>query len=367
MRVLILSKRQYTGRDLLDDRYGRVFELPAALARRGHTIRGVALSYRRRRECEYRWADIDRLTWYSVNLGPFGSGLCRYMSELHRAALEFNPDVVWATSDSYHGMMGGWFSRRYGSPLVVDFYDNYESFGASRVPGVVASLRAASRRAAAVTVVSSTLAERMGRRYRLSQSPYVIGNGVDTRIFCPRDRSVARRQLGLPEEARIMGVVGTLARSRGIADVFEAFLHLAESHPKLWFVFAGERDQTPARYKHPRIRDMGILAPFDVPVLLSSLDVAVVSNIDSAFGRYCYPQKLMESIACGIPLVAAGVGEVARILAENPHALYRPGDSASLADAIRRMLVDPRPVSIPVADWHERGGQLESVLSKQLR
>jgi glycosyltransferase involved in cell wall biosynthesis len=75
----------------------------------------------------------------------------------------------------------------------------------------------------------------------------------------------------------------------------------------------------------------------------------------------------MESIACGIPLVAAGVGEVARILAENPHTLYCPGDSASLADAIRRMLVDPRPVSIPVADWRERGEQLESVLSKQLR
>lgn len=367
MRVLVLSKRQYTGRDLLDERYGRVFEMPAALARRGHTVHGMALSYRLRRERTYRWDDIEGLAWSSVNLGLLGTGLYRYLSELRRTMLDFRPDVLWATSDAYHGILGGWLSRNYRIPLVLDFYDNYESFSASRFPGVIHGLRAASRKAAALTVVSSTLAEWMVPAYRLARSPVVIGNGVDTHAFAPRDRVAARRQLGLPEQARIMGVAGSLTRSRGIADVFEAYLQLAAADPDLWFVFAGPRDDTPSRYRHPRIRDLGTLTPLDVPVMLSALDVAMVSNVDSAFGRYCFPQKLMEAIACGIPLVAAEVGEVARILRGNSHALYRPGDSSGLAGAIRRVLLNPRPLSVPVSGWRQLGEKLEQVLAQQVR
>jgi len=366
MRVLVLSKRQYTGRDLLDDRYGRVFEMPAALARRGHAVHGIALSYRFRRAGAYRWDDIERLTWSSVNLGPLGTGLYGYLSDLRRAVRDFSPDVVWATSDAYHGILGGWLSRKYRIPTVLDFYDNYESFSASRLPGVIQGLRTASRRAAALTVVSSTLAEWMVPAYRLARAPVVIGNGVDTRVFYSRDRAASRRQLGLPAQARIMGVAGSLTRSRGIAEVFEAFLQLAAAEPNLWLVYAGPRDGTPNRYRHPRIRDLGALSPLDVPVLLSALDVAVVSNIDSAFGRYCFPQKLMEAIACGTPLVAAAVGEVSRIMEGNREALYRPGDASSLAVAVRRMLRSRRPVSVAASDWQQRGEQLEAVLSRAI-
>jgi hypothetical protein len=48
MKILVLNKRQYMGKDLLDDRFGRFWELPLELARLGHEVRGLALSYRRR-------------------------------------------------------------------------------------------------------------------------------------------------------------------------------------------------------------------------------------------------------------------------------------------------------------------------------
>ena len=44
MRILVLSKRQYTGKDLLDDHYGRIFEIPEELSKKGHAVRGVTLS-----------------------------------------------------------------------------------------------------------------------------------------------------------------------------------------------------------------------------------------------------------------------------------------------------------------------------------
>ena len=50
MRILVLTKRQYMGKDLLDDAYGRFYELPLELAALGHEVRGVCASYRRREE-----------------------------------------------------------------------------------------------------------------------------------------------------------------------------------------------------------------------------------------------------------------------------------------------------------------------------
>ena len=50
MRILVLTKRQYMGMDLLDDRFGRFRELPLELARLGHQVHGLCLSYRARND-----------------------------------------------------------------------------------------------------------------------------------------------------------------------------------------------------------------------------------------------------------------------------------------------------------------------------
>ena len=49
-RILVLSKRQYMGKDLLNDRFGRFREIPLELARIGHKVTGICLSYRARSE-----------------------------------------------------------------------------------------------------------------------------------------------------------------------------------------------------------------------------------------------------------------------------------------------------------------------------
>jgi len=48
LRILVLTKRQYTNRDLLDDRFGRIRELPLQLGLRGFQVDGLCLSYNRK-------------------------------------------------------------------------------------------------------------------------------------------------------------------------------------------------------------------------------------------------------------------------------------------------------------------------------
>lgn len=114
MRVLVLSKRQYTGKDLLDDRYGRLFELPAGLAALGHEVVAQVLSYRRRGSSRRIDAGVD---WRSTDLWPSPNA---YWGELSRTVESFRPDVIWASSDAIHAVMGARLRHKFGIPLVID-------------------------------------------------------------------------------------------------------------------------------------------------------------------------------------------------------------------------------------------------------
>jgi len=46
MRILVLAKRQYMVKNVIDDRFGRFRELPIDLSRLVHERRGLCLNYR---------------------------------------------------------------------------------------------------------------------------------------------------------------------------------------------------------------------------------------------------------------------------------------------------------------------------------
>ena len=71
MKILVLTKRQYMGKDLLDDRFGRFWELPLELTRLGHEVRGLAFSYRLRSDeipIEVDSLSGGKMSWASINL-----------------------------------------------------------------------------------------------------------------------------------------------------------------------------------------------------------------------------------------------------------------------------------------------------------
>ena len=252
MRFLVLTKRQYTGRDLLDDRYGRLYEIPRALAAAGHRVRGLAMSYRPRPS-----APPDAAGWESLNAPPFSPlGAARHLRRIRQLCREFRPDLVWASSDAWHAIAAWRTCVPAGIPYVVDLYDNYESFGLSRPPGVIPLLRRACRAADGLTLVSRTLADHVENSYSLppGQPHRVLGNAVATALFRPLDRQSARRELGLPEDAVLIGTAGALDASRGIATLLEAAELLAAAHPSLRLALAGPHGRQPRPLRAPADR-----------------------------------------------------------------------------------------------------------------
>lgn len=360
MKILVLCKRQYSDKDLLDDRFGRLYELPRQLARQGHSVRVCALSYRRRQGDRDSRPDDAGVRWYSTNALP--GGILRHSEWLDAVTLRWRPDIVWASSDMLQAVLAARWATQRSLPFAIDLYDNYKSFGLSRLPGLVRAFRSACRRASALTVVSHTLADHVRTDYGIACPVRVVVNGIRTEMFHPLDKRSSRMSLGLPVDARLVGTAGAVTASRGISDLFDAFIQMARTDQDLWLVHAGPTDRTISRYRHPRIIDLGRLPQVAVPQVLASLDVGVICNRDSTFGRYCFPLKLHEMLAMQIPVVAAALGDVAGILVSHPQCLYTAGDPNMLAERIRVQLEKGSSPRISISTWRNCADELDLAL-----
>jgi glycosyltransferase involved in cell wall biosynthesis len=367
MRILILTKRQYMAKDLLDDRYGRYRELPLELARLGHHVEGLALSYRRRAEAtmiDAPGAAGAQVRWHSVNLrrGLFPA-IGRYLDRARRLIGEFQPDVIWAGSDAYHVIFAARLAHDGKIKCVIDLYDNFESFGATKLPAVLPLFRRSIRSAGGVTCVSAQLATHIRDAYRYDGPQLVLKNAVRTDLFRPLERSTCRAQLSLPATAKLIGTAGALHKNRGIETLYRAFERLAASDHSVRLVVAGPRRMTDRLPSGERTHDLGNLPLETVPLLINALDVAVICNRNSAFGRFNFPQKAYEIIACGVPMVAAAVGSMNELFKHYPDCLFDPEDCASLADAIRRQLDHPLVTRLSAPSWADTAVGLSDFLS----
>lgn len=366
MRILVLTKRQYTSKDLLDDRYGRIREISLALAARGHQVFGICLSYRRRQEGETRDSDRRYSTetkWQSMNTGPLLlPGLISYVRRAFKAVREFKPDVILAYSDSVYGILGKWIGHHTNTRCVFDLYDNFECFGSTRFTGLIPLYRWTVRNSDGVICVSEPLRNKVTNEYRRVLPTIVIENAIRSDIFFPRDMQECRKRLGLPSDAVIIGTAGALHKNRGIDALFRGFELLAAEDDRIHLAVAGNRDRQVRFPSGSRVHDFGLLPQADVPTLINALDVAVICNLDSEFGRYCFPQKAYEILSCRRPLVAADVGVMKNLLSAYPKNLFKSDNPVDLARAVRIQLQEPTVTDIPVPTWDSLAERLDAFL-----
>ena len=293
-------------------------------------------------------------------------GLLRYIRRARAVINEFDPDLLWACSDSLYGIVGSRLARKSRKRWAFDIYDNFEYFGMVSVPSVRARYRRAVREADGVTCVSQALAGLLKETCAMPSAPLVVENGVRKDLFHPRDKQACRERMGLPADKAIIGVAGALSSTRGIETVFEGFEALAARREDLHLVVAGPRDGGLRIPEGTNVHDLGMLPLDKVPELLCALDIAVISNKDSAFGRYCFPQKLNEIMACEVPFVAADVGAMQSVLASHTEFLFKPEDPADFARAIERQLDERFLLDRPVPSWDDQAGLVEDLFRQLL-
>jgi glycosyltransferase involved in cell wall biosynthesis len=201
--------------------------------------------------------------------------------------------------------------------------------------------RAAARLVDAYVVVTPALA-RIATRECAPNRVHVVANGIDTSTFKPRRgaRSHSRRELGLPEDAWVVGTVGRLAPEKDQALLVMAMLPLLSERRRLVIVGDGpERDALRAAIREANAERHVLMtgARSDVPLLLSAFDAFALPSRTEGL-----PLGLLEAMACELPVVATWVGGVPDLVVPGVTGLLvPPTDALALRSALLALVESP--------------------------
>ncbi|HEX9111651.1 MAG TPA: glycosyltransferase [Terriglobales bacterium] len=237
---------------------------------------------------------------------------------------------------------------------AFDFYTNLTLIPAARwarVPVVIGSQRQlgdlltrmqfqaqlfALRLADAVVCNSQAAADRLCAAGLPRHKTVVIGNGMPPEVFAPAEPAIPR----VPGVLRIGMIARMNTRSKNHSSLLRAFAQLLKKMPNLELVLAGDG---PFRAEIEReAQELGIVQNVrflgdrrDVPAILASLDISVLPSVSESLSN-----SIIESMAQGIPVVAARVGGNVELVSEDRGTLVPAGDDSALVGALARLLKD---------------------------
>ena len=175
----------------------------------------------------------------------------------------------------------------------------------------------------------------------------------------PVERCAARRQLGLPEEATVVGYVGQIDARKDPLGV----VRFAEGLGSVHLLFAGREDAATtaslaARLATSPLRDRTLrLGPqADLGPAFAALDLYVMTSKNEGF----FPLALIEALERGVPVLAPSVGGIGTVIRDGQGAFLIPKpddrraiDETLLGAAANRLA----PLLRDTAGWEDQRRQ----------
>lgn len=185
-----------------------------------------------------------------------------------------------------------------------------------------------------------------------SERARLIPNGFDVDHFHPDPaaRVAVRRELEIPADAAVLGMVARYHPMKDHAMSLRAAARLAERRPNAVFVYAGRgvdagndelKGLIDALGLAGRVRLLGERR--DVARLYASLDVYWLSSAAQGIAEG-FPNVIAEAMACGVPCVATEIGDAATIIGQTGR-VVPSRDWRAFADATAELL-DAGPATL---------------------
>ncbi|HEY9526824.1 MAG TPA: glycosyltransferase family 4 protein [Anaerolineales bacterium] len=199
-----------------------------------------------------------------------------------------------------------------------------------------------SRRATMVAV-SQNLKEFVMEKVGISPDRIkVIYNGVDALPYCDStDVEQCRKELRIPQNDRLVGVVGNLYPVKGHQHLIDGIPAVLKKCPNTSFVFAGRGQLEPELKEQvhrlgldKRVHFLGLRQ--DIPRILAMLDVFVQPSLSEGLSM-----AILEAMIAGKPVVATQVGGNPELVLEGETGfLVPPRDSQALASSLVTLLTN---------------------------
>ena len=226
-----------------------------------------------------------------------------------------------------------------GVPAVTSRRD----LGYWQTARIIEALRRVNRLATAIVAN----AEVVGRRtvtieHALPSQVHVIANGhPGARFEAPADPDL-RTRLGIPTEARIVGLLANFRPLKRVEDLIQALAQLADDAADVHVLLIGTGPEGADHLRlaeslglQGRVHVHGVIG--DVVPVLKLLTIGVLCSESEGLSN-----ALIEYMACGLPVIASDVGGNPEVVSdESTGLLYPAGDIPRLTAALRSLLLDP--------------------------
>jgi teichuronic acid biosynthesis glycosyltransferase TuaC len=239
-----------------------------------------------------------------------------------------------AMPDAFAGAVAGRILRK---PVVVTCHGSDINIWTSRDrPRSRSLVTRGLMSARCVIAVSNALKQKIKTLGIGEDKIRVIGNGYDPDIFFPMDRLECRRKLGLPLDKIIYLSVGALKPIKGFSTLITAYGELKSSGLDFFGFIIGEgedRENLEAQIKANALENtvflQGSLPHELIPQWMNAADYLVVSSVNEGL-----PCAIVESLACGVPVLATPVGGIPEIITPECGLLGAGTTSDALVDMI---------------------------------
>lgn len=239
-------------------------------------------------------------------------------------------------------------ARRLGVPLIYDSHELETHRNADYATAVMRKREAVERReivrARAVITVSDSIADHLATHYGIAR-PLVVLNAPSFVNSNAAGGMGVRSSLGLPGDTPLLIYVGSVTFNRGVEQGIAAVRHLRDTH----LVLLGPRQpQMDARLKgllseaalNTRVHLIDPVPPEEVVPFIREADASLLAIQDACLSyRYCMPNKLLESVFAGVPVIVSDFPDMRQFVREHGCGEVVDGsDPRSIGEAFMRIV-----------------------------
>lgn len=226
-----------------------------------------------------------------------------------------------------------------GNPLSIAVVHSFSDYRLASRRRLIKNATAQNWHYVAVSPALKTFLIRLNSGFS-ERNTTAITNAIDVQKVndLQLDKTTARRALGLPEEAVIIGTIGRLVPIKGHVYLIRAFADVAKDFPNARLAIIGAGRELSNLQK-----ELSRLNVSDKVYLLGQRDAAV--RYLKAFNIWTLPSfseglglALLEGMSASLPFVASDIPAMQPLIEGAGGIACKPGDTETLAKGLRYYL-----------------------------
>ncbi len=173
-----------------------------------------------------------------------------------------------------------------------------------------------------------------------------IANPIDTDVFKPQNKTTCQQHFNLPTNKKLLlfGAANINDKRKGIQFLLNALQRLSDNHPELkdeveLIIFGKSNAEFLSQFPFTTHNLDYVSSPEEIVMIYNSADAFVLPSLQDNL-----PNTVMESLACGTPVIAFNIGGVPEMVKNNFNGyLVEKENEADLSQQIFQALYHKHP------------------------